>query len=69
VTYTVKVCVVTLLCPYTVAYYTVRFYRHKFGEKFKPRHGIVGPDNVHVNNYMYQMCTMAVLDIMLCTLI
>jgi len=35
VTCTVKVCVVTLLYPYTVAYYTVRFYRHKFGKDLK----------------------------------
>jgi len=32
---TVKVCVVTLLSPYTVAYYTVRFYRHKFRKIIK----------------------------------
>jgi len=29
----------------------------------------VGPDNLHVNNYIYQKCIMAVLDVMLCTLI
>jgi len=38
-------------------------------EEFKTWHGVVGPDNLHVNYYIYQTCIMAILDVILCTLI
>jgi hypothetical protein len=60
-TCTVKVCVVALLYPFTVAYYTIRFYGHKYGA--------LEWITLHVNNYIYQTYIMAVLDVTLCTLI